>query len=285
MDPLTLAGGAALVGGALAWEMLVRAPEDVEVTRYRLGVPGLPGELRGRRIVFLSDLHHRNLPGFRELWVRGVVERLEPDLIFLGGDLSEGIRAPSQVLAMIESWEPPLGTYAVFGNNEHNHQDVRSFRAQLQARGVRVLQNSHLVVDLGDERFVIAGVDDPAEEFDDLAATLRGAPPGLLTLVLCHSPDLYPEIAEAGGTLVFSGHTHGGQVRFPGIGALWTDTPKTGLEYQHGLYLEGGSGLVLTKGVGTSKLPIRWLARPEVVVVDLEAIAGEAIAELERPGG
>lgn len=271
MSSLTLLGGAALLGAGLAWEMLIRAPEDVEVRSYRVAVPGLPGELRGRRVAFLSDLHHRNRPGFRELWARGVVARLEPDLIFLGGDLSEGLEAPRQVLAMVEEWQPPLGTYAVFGNNEHDHQDVRSFRAQLQARGVRVLQNSHLVVDLGEERFVIAGVDDAKSTLDDLDATMRGVPPGLVTFLLSHSPELFPAAAEAGCTLVFSGHTHGGQVRFPWIGALYTDTPRTGLKYQHGLYLEGGSGLVLTKGLGTSKLPIRWLARPEVVVVDLEA--------------
>ncbi|MCA9556446.1 MAG: metallophosphoesterase [Myxococcales bacterium] len=277
MDPLTLVAGAALAGGALAWEMLVRAPEHVEVTRYRLAVPGLPGELRGRRIVFLSDLHHRRRPGFRELWVRGVVARLEPDMIFLGGDLCECLEAPAHVLAMLEGWAPPLGTYAVFGNNEHKHQDVRAFRGQLQARGVRVLQNSHLVLDLGEERFVVAGADDPTEGYDDLDATLRGRPPGLVTFLLCHSPELFPEAAAAGCTLVFSGHTHGGQVRLPGVGALWTDTPRTGLRYQHGLYLEGASGLVLSKGVGTSKLPIRWLARPEVVVVDLEGASANEL--------
>ncbi len=262
--------GAGLGTLALSWEMLIRAPENVEVTRHVLQFANLPGELRGRRIVFLSDLHHRNQPGFREQWVRGIIPQLKPDILCLGGDLAEGLLATEYVLEMIGEWTAPLGKYAVMGNNEHKHQDVRGFKGQLEARGVSVLQNQFRVCSSGGDQWVMAGVDDPTLGFDDLERTMRHVPPATFTIMLSHSPEIFPEIAERNIPLTLCGHTHGGQVRFPFVGALWTDTPKTGLRYQHGLYWEGDSALVLSKGVGTSKLPIRLLSRPEVVVIDLE---------------
>lgn len=262
-------GLGAVSGGALAYEMLVRGPENVEVTRWRLAVPGLPGQLRGRRVVFVSDLHMRAKPGYRERWVGEVVPRLAPDLIFLGGDLVEELGGTWPLLEMLAGWHAPLGSYYVFGNNENRHQETAGFARQLECRGVRVLRNSHLVSEVEGERWVVAGVDDASRDADDLAAALRGVPPGTFVFLLSHTPEVFPEARARGVPLTFAGHTHGGQVRFPLVGALWTDTPRTGLKYQHGFYPEGGVGLVLSKGVGTSKLPIRLLARPEVVVVDL----------------
>lgn len=262
-------GALALGAGVLGWELLVRAPSDVEVTRERLAFADLPGELDGMRIVFVSDLHHRRRAGFREGWVRSVVPRLEPDLILLGGDMVEHGRGTAPFLEMLGEWDPPLGIYAVFGNNEHRHADVRGMRGLMEARGVRVLQNQHVVARRGTERFVVAGCDDPHTYNDDLDRTLKGAPPGAFVLLLVHTPQRFPEAARRGVPLVFSGHTHGGQVRFPGIGALWCHTEGTGTRYQQGVYAEGASRLVLSKGVGTSVLPIRLFARPEVVLVEL----------------
>jgi predicted MPP superfamily phosphohydrolase len=254
----------------LAWEMLVRCPSNVEVVYYQLSFPGLPGELRGRRLVFVSDVHYRARPGFRELWLAGIVPRLRPDILCLGGDMVESSRGAHYFLNMLESWSAPLGSYFVFGNNELRHQCHQGFAAQLEKRGVRVLQNSHILCGSGGDSWAIAGTDDPARGEEDLERTLRGIPPETFTILLGHSPIIFPEAVERGLPLTLSGHTHGGQVRLPLIGALWTDTSATGLRYQYGLYQEGGSTMVLSKGLGTSKLPIRLLARPEVVCIDLK---------------
>lgn len=266
--------GSALIGGALAWEMLVRGPSHVEVARLRVALPGLPGELRGRRLVFVTDVHYRSRPGFRELWMAAVVPRLRPDMIVLGGDLAETREGARGFLNMLAGWSAPLGSYFVYGNNELRHQDLRGFAAQLEARGVRVLRNSHLLGGLGGEYWAVAGVDDANEGEPDVERALRGIPPGTFTILLSHTPEPFPEAAQRGVALTLSGHTHGGQVRLPWIGALWTDTPETGLRYQYGYYQEGGGALVLSKGLGVSKLPIRLLARPEVVLVELEQAAG-----------
>lgn len=263
-----LAGG--FLGGLLAWEMLVRCPSHVEVVRHRLALPGLPGELKGRRLVFVSDVHFRRRPGFRELWLSGIVPRLKPDLLCLGGDLVECTQGAHYLLEMVEGWSAPLGIYYVYGNNELRHQSLRGFGAQLEARGVRVLRNSHLLVGGSDSRWAVAGVDDPAYGTPDLEKTLKGIPSGTFTILLSHSPVVFPQAREAGIPLTLSGHTHGGQVRFPVVGALWTDTPETGLRYQMGLYQEGPSTLVVSKGIGVSKLPIRLLARPDILCLDLE---------------
>lgn len=263
--------GTLFAGGLLSWEMLVRCPSNVEVVHHRLALPGLPGELKGRRLVFVSDVHYRSRPGFRELWLAGIVPRLAPDILCLGGDLVECSRGAHHFLEMLEGWSAPLGMYFVYGNNELRHQEIRGFGSQLEARGVRVLRNSHLLSGDAGSRWAMVGVDDPAYGEPDLERSLRGIPPGTFTILLAHSPILFPEARERGIPLTLSGHTHGGQVRLPWIGALWTDTPETGLRYQHGIYQEEGAHLVLSKGIGCSKLPIRLLARPEVVCLDLDS--------------
>lgn len=261
---------AAFVVGLLAFELFVRCPENVEVTRHTLRVPDLPGELRGARLAFVTDLHHRGTPGFRELWVRGVVRSLAPDMILLGGDMVDRGSSVPHFLDMVASWDPPLGTYMVLGNNEHVHMDTRAFAGQLEARGVRVLANQALVGGRGRDRWAVAGCDDPHTERDDLARTLRDVPRGTFTILLTHTPETFPEAVERGIPLAFAGHTHGGQVRLPLLGALWVHTPRTGLRYQTGLYREGDSALIVSKGVGTSAVPARLLCRPEVVLVTLE---------------
>ncbi len=268
---------------ALGYKALVVDPEDVEVNRVRLVLPGLPAALDGARVVFLSDLHHRGRPGFREAWLRAVVPRLEPDLVLLGGDLLERARGAPWLFAALEEWRPRLGGYAVLGNNEMKHVDLPGFGGRLEAAGYRVLRNRALLGGAGREPWAIAGVDDPHRGEDRLEEALEGIPPETFVILLAHSPDGFAPAVARRIPLVLAGHTHGGQVRLPWFGALWTNTPRTGLRYQQGVYREGASTLVVTKGLGASGLPIRFLARPEVMLLELVR-GGPGGADL-KPGG
>lgn len=287
MSPELLGGIFGLACLAFAWEIFVRAPEDVEVVRAKIALPGLPTDLIGRRIFFLSDLHHRAQVGFREAWVFECLKRSEADLWIFGGDLVECAEGTRHFFHQLEGIPlPPLGGFAVHGNNESRHADCPGLEARYRDLGIRVLNNASQLCQSSKEPYAIAGVLDASIHLDDLPRALEGIPEGIFTLLISHSPEAFPEAKQRGVGLVFSGHTHGGQVRFPWIGALWTDTPRTGRKYQVGLYPEGESLLVLSKGVGTSKLPIRWLARPEVWVLELaRSTSGKAEVLQWTPGG
>ena len=260
----------AISGLIFLWEILVRTPEDVELVRANIVLPELPGELEGRKILFFSDLHHRPEPGFRESWVKACLDKLEYDLLILGGDLIECSEGAYHFFQMLEGIRPKLGAYVVHGNNEARHADCRALKAKYQDLGVAVLDNLGIEIASSRETFQILGVNDASIEEDDLDKALSSVSDSSFRILISHSPEVFPEAKEKGIQLVFSGHTHGGQVRFPWIGALWTDTPRTGLKYQHGIYPEESSLLVLSKGIGTSKLPIRWLAKPEVYLLTLQ---------------
>jgi len=101
--------------------------------------------------------------------------------------------------------------------------------------------------------------------YADLDAARRGAPAGAQHIVLVHSPELFDSITD--GALVFAGHTHGGQVRLPLLGPLWTP-PGSG-RFVEGWYASGEARMLVSRGVGTSVLPVRFFSWPEVARVDI----------------
>jgi predicted MPP superfamily phosphohydrolase len=125
------------------------------------------------------------------------------------------------------------------------------------------LQNAH--ADAGP--VAVAGVDDLSTGRPDVAAALAGIAPGQPVLLLMHEPDGFAAVPRS-VALTLAGHTHGGQVRLPLVGALLTNTR---LGYVRGRYVVGGRTLIVSSGVGTSVLPIRLGVRPEIVVVTLHA--------------
>ncbi|MBI4860218.1 MAG: metallophosphoesterase [Candidatus Riflebacteria bacterium] len=262
---------AGLVALALVWSYrgFLVEPWRIERSVLRLPVPNLPPGLIGKRILFLSDLHTQAW-GYRELFVAEVLRRRPPDLVIVTGDLISSPVGVPVVLELFGPASPPMGIFFVRGNNEIEElPDPDAFAERLRGLGWTVLCNEHRVIDDPAGRFCIAGVDDPNNRRDDLAKALHGIPHGMFTLLLSHTPEPFLEAAGRGVELVLAGHTHGGQVRLPGIGALWTDTPRCGRRYSAGVYREGGATMVVHRGIGWSVLPLRLYCPPEVLELEL----------------
>ena len=244
-------------------------PARLSLERVRLPIAGLAPALQGLRIVQLSDVHLH--PGQAPRLARRAValaNRLAPDLIVLTGDYTSDSADPlDRLAAELEALRSPLGAFACLGNHDVWYDAGRA-RRSLEDVGIRVLVNQGVIVRVGDAALYLAGLDDGWSGAPDLAAALVGCPPGAAVLLLAHEPDLAPRWAAEGRvTLQLAGHSHGGQVRLPGIGAPLL--PYLGERYDLGLYRVGEMWLYVSRGVGTTGPPLRLGCPPEVTEITL----------------
>ena len=181
-----------------------------------------------------------------------------------------GVEKLSSALALLS---PPLGLLAVPGNHEFDDgPDLSAWRSSLEAEGVRVLRNEGTLLRRNGAPVWAAGVDDLTHGVPDLDAALAGCPEETPILLLSHHPDLFPEAADVGIDLTLSGHTHGGQVVWSGREP--TSHSPGGFYRGHFSDESGRSRLYVGRGAGTTLLPIRVGATPEVPVITLRTAAG-----------
>ncbi len=244
-----------------------------EIASPRLANPGTP-----LRIVHLSDIHVERTTR-RERDLPALVAGLEPDLIALTGDYLNASytgdpRALADLRALLARLRAPGGVYGCLGTLEVDPPEL--LRPVLAGAGVVLLEDQVAEVIVGGHRLWLAGIRctrDPAADGARLGDLLAGAPPGALKVVLYHMPDLLPEAAALGVDLVLSGHTHGGQWRLPGFGALLTNS-RYGKRYEAGHYRRGETHLVVSRGLGMEGFGMpraRFFCPPEVVLITLSA--------------
>lgn len=240
------------------------------VSTHRVGLPDLRAPVR---IVQLSDLHvgrvHR--PSRAHRWVEATLAQ-NPDLIVITGDFVDRPVPPADLETLasaLAQLRAPLGVYAVPGNHDHGSfpGHLERLIAPLESVGVRFLVNANVMLrpDL-----VLAGVDDLWLGQPDLSRALEGVPDGPAVLLLAHHPDQLVTVPPR-VSLMLSGHTHGGQVVLPLVGALHTGSDY-GQRFVRGLVRDdprGARGFV-SRGLGTTFLPLRFGCPAEIVVLDLE---------------
>ncbi len=251
------------------------APETTDYTVYSAD---LPAGFDGYRIAHISDLHDAELGKDHEKLLT-LLRNAAPDIIVITGDLVDRNRTDlPRALSFAEKAMAIAPCYYVTGNHEGKIPQYPQLKAGLTALGVKVLENERVDLTRGGDRLALLGLRDPLfageEELQqDLAAEewMAALKPqeDVYTVLLAHRPT-YFEIYQANSVdLVFCGHNHGGQFRLPFVGGLYT--PREGFfpVYDGGLYEEGGTVMVVSRGIGNSTFPFRFNNRPEVVVVQL----------------
>jgi len=255
----------------------------IEVVRRDFFLPGLPPVFDGMRVAQLSDIHMDEYtePFFLRHLIE-VVNRLHPELVLLTGDfVSDGLSSTS--FAIGAAWQcANLLTklecrrlYAVLGNHDVGVGGIEVTDA-LQANGIKVLTNVCLPIERSSARIWLAGLDDPVLGNPDpelaIPASIRNLP-NEPVILMCHAPDyvdtLLSNPAGKAISLMLSGHTHGGQVRLPLLGAL--ELPELGKKYVEGWFGLAGLQLYVNRGIGTVGLPFRLFCPPEITLLTLRA--------------
>ena len=220
-------------------------------------------------IVFFADTQIS--PLLPQSYYQHVADRIaevSPDLILIGGDLLTGTtldwQFSEQIFGQIAALAP---TYAVLGNHDHlaGHERVRGL---LRATGIQVLHNRYVRLQIGEHHIYLAGVADLYTDTPLPEKALADARARDYVILLSHSPELYPQALIRERTdLMLAGHSHGGQVTLFG---LWAPVlPMEDRRYWRGLYREDQTTLLVTNGVGVSRLPIRLCADPAIEVIRL----------------
>ena len=248
-----------LLGCVLGFDAVAIEPYRIEVTHSTIhGAVATP-----LKIAHLTDVHTRGI-GRREQRIFAILEEEKPDVIVVTGDtLASHGGSYSKCRAFYQRLHAPLGVWAVLGNWE-NWRPLKHQQAFYESSGVHLLLNAGkpLRPDVW-----IAGVDDPYSAVAKPDAALAGAPPESYKILLFHSPAYFDQVADR-VNLCLAGHTHGGQVRIPFIPPLWL--PSGCGRYLEGWYEKGSSRMYVSRGLGMSVLPVRFLCRPELVFITVE---------------
>jgi predicted MPP superfamily phosphohydrolase len=274
-----LAGALGFAAAALTYAVGIE-PCFIETVYAEISLPRLPRAFDGYTILQLSDFHTRRF-GRRERIVRGILGRLpRPDLAVITGDLIHTPAGEANFLRTVAELEAADGVYAIFGNSEHkNGVRPSAFAQELDRNGITPLLNKHVILEREGSSIALVGVDDPVSVKDDMKTAMEGLSDSIFKLLLMHTPDGISEAAVRGIDLSLCGHTHGGQVKLPIYGPIYTHS-HLGRRMSHGYYAgkelkdiigirPGRTQLYVTRGVGVSGLALRFLCRPEITVITL----------------
>ena len=251
----------------------------LELNTYTISSRGLPDAFDGYRIAQVSDLHNAEF-GDRNQRLLEMLQEAEPDMIAMTGDLIDSQKTDLAVaLAFAKEAAQIAPCYYVPGNHEARVSEYPELKAGLENAGVTVLDDAQVKIETSGESITVIGVNDPSFHADYLTGDAAVIDQKLselatedtgFTILLSHRPELFDTYVSHDIDLVFSGHAHGGQFRLPLIGGLVA--PNQGLfpKYDAGLYSEGSTNMIVSRGLGNSIIPFRFNNRPEVVLIELK---------------
>lgn len=264
--------------GRKGWLAEISRAQRHIVRRLRLEIGGWPRWRRPLRVAFLSDLHTGSHSDdvARLHAIVDEIAALAPDLVLFGGDyvnmqpFGGGRVPPRTTAAALSQLQAPLGRFAILGNHDYVYGE-RAVADAFEQHGIPVLDHARRSMRFQDHAIDLVGVPDAHVTRAEAYALLAGLSAQRPTIVLAHDPVWFAHL-PAGPHLMLAGHTHGGQIRLPGIGVVRTAT-KAPRRWIHGLIEERGQYLYVTSGIGTSGLPLRWGVPPEIAVLDMSGTA------------
>lgn len=253
-------------------------PTWLELTRLTVPIVGLPEEFHNYRIVQLSDLHagrHARLPYLLE--AVELANAQQPDVVALTGDfIHKGFRHIHEAAEAMGRLQARSGVFAVLGNHDFSVRNALGIRRHrhlhlavaeaLTDRGIKLLRNDSFTLRESDAELHLVGVDDLWSRHCDPSTAFRDVPPEAPRVVLAHNPRTIERLGTERCDLMLSGHTHGGQVNWPGRGRIFLT--RKSRRFAAGLYRHQDAYLYVHRGVGCG-WRFRFGVRPEVAVIDL----------------
>ena len=245
------------------WAFIIEPHIILDVEEVPIKIEKWDSNLDNLKIAVVGDIH-AGKPFFEDWRVKKIVDKinsLSPDIVLLVGDFVNGGWYQSsmnldKLASMLSKIRAPFGVYAILGNHDYLY-GAGQIRKMINSTHIKLLENSNAKVDTPKGSFYISGIADPLSADYSYSQTLKGVEKNSPVIFLSHTPDVFREIPTE-ASIAFSGHTHGGQVKLPFIGALFSNTFAKD-KLIEGEYRDGPKTIFVTRGLGTSRLPVRFL--------------------------
>ena len=274
-----LAVAAAVLVALVIW--IAWGNTALELNTYTISSSKLPQSFDGYRIAHVSDLHNTEMGKDNEKLL-AMLRDADPDMIAITGDLIDSRNTDIEVaLKFVREAVKIAPCYYVTGNHEARVNEYGELKAGMETAGVTVLEDVRTEISMEGATITLIGVNDPSYQtdylFGDSETVLNTkleelhTEDGEFTVLLSHRPELFDAYTDHGIDLVLSGHAHGGQLRLPFIGGLVAPNQGIFPEYDAGIYTEGNTNMLVSRGIGNSILPFRINNRPEVILIELQA--------------
>ncbi|MBT2726098.1 metallophosphoesterase [Bacillus sp. ISL-75] len=252
-------------------------PSLLDIQELQIKHPLIPNSFDGIKMIQFSDTHlgfQYNLHQFNQLVKK--INSLKPDIILFTGDLMDEPNQYTEInklMPILKKLQAPLGKYCIFGNHDHGGYGSDIYRNIMETTDFSVLLNDSAPIKLSDGSIIyLLGIDDAMLGNPNLPLTLKNVPKNSFKILLSHAPDLAETASLYPVQWQLSGHSHGGQIKIPFLGALVT--PPFGKIYTEGLYSIGKHNplsLYVNRGIGTTRLPFRFMSKPELTVFTLKS--------------
>jgi predicted MPP superfamily phosphohydrolase len=250
-------------------------PRLLKINKHVISHVDIPKSFDGFKIVQFSDTHlgfHYDLKQFKKMLSK--ISSLNPDIIFFTGDLMD---APNEypfsedIVPLLKNLKAPFGKYSIYGNHDHGGYGSDIYKKIMDLADFKLLLNDSDQIQLLDGSSIyVMGIDDAMLGKPNFEAAIENVPVGKYKILLSHAPDLADSAVDFGIQLQLSGHSHGGQIQIPFVGALIT--PPFAKKYREGFYelkTETPLTLYVNRGIGTTRLPFRFLSKPELSLFTL----------------
>ncbi len=252
---------------------VIWANTALELNKITVENPKIPQAFDGYIIAHVSDLHNDEIGEGNETIIN-MLRETNPDMIAMTGDIVDSIKSGEDVAYdFIKKAAEIAPCYYVTGNHEpRSAEKFAILKDKLNEFGVVFLHNEKVALELNQEKITVAGIGGAYTNIDNLDDTLKKLIEGEdnYTILLAHRPDFFDEYVKSGSDLVLGGHAHGGQFRLPFVGGLYAPGQGFLPEYDSGIYTEGSTSMIVSRGIGNSAFPIRFNNRPEIILVELK---------------
>lgn len=252
-------------------------PSLLDISTIQIKHPLIPRSFDGVKMVQFSDTHLGFQYNLHQLSsIISKINKIKPDIVLFTGDLMDNPRRYKQINQIgpiLKNIKAPLGKLSIFGNHDHGGYGSNIYRQIMDDAGFTLLQNQSIPIQGSDgSQIYLLGIDDAMLGQPDFNVTQKDIPDQTFKILLSHAPDLADRAAHFDIHWQLSGHSHGGQVKIPFIGALIK--PPYARKYPEGHYLIGEYNplhLYVNRGLGTTRLPFRFMARPELTIYTLQS--------------
>lgn len=252
--------------GAVLLFQGIKNSRQLELSDLEIQLPGLPTPFDNFKLLFITDTHLRQNTGKIDLILQKCDE-IQPDLVCLGGDYCFNSRSSDSAIRLFTSLSARCKTIGILGNADYRtSENIR----KTWAKHVNMLINQSLCLQLNGKELWITGVDDPHHKRDILPIALAPVPDNAFVILLAHSPEIISRPIDKRVKLILTGHTHGGQICLPGGKALYTNISLP-TKFSSGLHQVGNAILYVSRGVGSTRLPVRFSCPPELTLIRLRA--------------